>query len=86
MNFNLYKEKQAIAWKLDERLRRKVLPLYMAPEGSIVRVVRILGVRGPVRRLYEFGILPGTILLSHHYITKLENRSACNKCPLRDSC
>jgi len=56
MNFNLYKEKQAIAWKLDERLRRKVLPLYMAPEGSIVRVVRILGVRGPVRRLYEFGI------------------------------
>lgn len=27
-----------------------------------------------------------TILLSHHYITKLENRSTCDKCPLRDSC
>ena len=27
-----------------------------------------------------------TILLSHHYIIKLENRSACDKCPLRDSC
>lgn len=43
-------------------LRREVLPLYMTPEGSTVRVVRILGGRGLVRRLHEFGILPGTIL------------------------
>lgn len=27
-----------------------------------------------------------TILLSHHYITKLKTMTACERCPLRDSC
>jgi len=37
-------------------------PLFMAREGSFVRVVGILGGKTIVRRLYELGIMPGTVM------------------------
>ncbi|MEM1583904.1 MAG: ferrous iron transport protein A [Nitrososphaerota archaeon] len=36
-----------------------VLPLSVVKEGKTVRIVKIIGGGGLVRRLYEIGLLPG---------------------------
>lgn len=36
-----------------------VSPLSVVKEGKTVRIVKIIGGRGLVRRLYEIGLLPG---------------------------
>lgn len=40
----------------------RVFPLSVVEEGKTVRIVRIIGGRGLVKRLYEIGLLPGTEL------------------------
>lgn len=37
----------------------KVFPLSVVEEGKTVRIIKIVGGRGLVRRLHEIGLLPG---------------------------
>jgi len=39
-----------------------IVPLAMAPEGSLVRIVEIRGGRGIMRRLVDLGFIPGSVV------------------------
>ncbi len=43
-----------------------VMPLLLAPEGSLVRIIEVRGGHGLIRRLAEIGIFPGRTL---HVVT-----------------